>query len=77
VRQGPVRLKPVEQDSGWIADSTFWTIGLTVITTTKEFTVKDLKAGYHAYSVRGMDKSGYVRPSNPVLVVVRSPATSP
>jgi hypothetical protein len=36
-----------------------------------EFTVKDLKAGYHAFSVLGTDDKGKIRPSNPVLVVVR------
>jgi hypothetical protein len=36
-----------------------------------EFTVRDLKAGYHAFSVLGTDGKGNVRPSNPVLVVVR------
>src|SRR5262249_1276594 len=36
-----------------------------------KFTVKDLKAGYHAFSVLGTDGKGNVRPSNPVLVVVR------
>src|SRR5262249_31548298 len=36
-----------------------------------EFTVKDLKAGYHAFSVLGTDGNGNIRPSNPVLVVVR------
>jgi hypothetical protein len=35
------------------------------------FAVKDLKAGYHAFSVLGTDGKGNIRPSNPVLVVVR------
>jgi len=35
------------------------------------FTVKGLKAGYHAFSVLGTDAKGNVRPSNPALVVVR------
>jgi hypothetical protein len=35
------------------------------------FTVRDLKAGYHAFSVLGTGGKGNVRPSNPVLVVVR------
>jgi hypothetical protein len=35
------------------------------------FTVKDLKPGYHAFSVLGTDAKGKVRPSGPVLVVVR------
>lgn len=161
VRRRPVRLKPVELDSGWIADNTSWTNGMTAITPSKEFrgdisksswllnediafiyraystfnvplkiispdptsakgevfdagsaftiqvddskcagwtklelydgatkvgelsqgqaefTVKDLKVGYHAFFVLGTDGSGHVRPSNPVLVVVRGPATSP
>ena len=38
-----------------------------------EFTVKDLKAGYHAYSVLGTAAGGQIRTSNPVLVVVRKP----
>jgi hypothetical protein len=36
------------------------------------FTVKDLKAGYHAFSVLGSDGKGNVRTSNPMLVVVRA-----
>jgi hypothetical protein len=36
-----------------------------------QFTVTDLKAGYHAFSVLGMDGEDNIRPSNPVLVVVR------
>lgn len=35
------------------------------------FTVKDLKAGYHAFSVLGTDSQGKTRPSAPALVVVR------
>jgi hypothetical protein len=42
-----------------------------------EFTVTDLKAGYHAFSVLGTDTKGNVRPSDPVLVVVRKPAEEP
>jgi hypothetical protein len=36
-----------------------------------DFTVKDLKAGYHAYSVHGTDGKGTVCTSDPVMVVVR------
>src|SRR5262249_49164922 len=42
-----------------------------------KFTVRDLKAGYHAFSVLGPDGKGNVRPSNPVLVVVRNPVARP
>ena len=156
VRKGPVKLKPVDWESGWVADNTTWKSGLTAITPAKqfkgevaksswllnediafiyrayathdrplkitspsnlsarnevfdagsavtikvddsqlpnwtklelydgakkvgerskgpaEFTVKDLKAGYHTYSVLGTDGKANTRPSNPVLVVVRS-----
>jgi hypothetical protein len=156
VRKGPVKLKPVDLESGWVADNTTWKSGLTTITPAKkfkgdvaksswllnediafiyrayathdwplkitspsnmsaksevfatgsvvtikvddskfpnrtnlelydgakkvgellkgpaEFTVKDLKAGYHAYSVLGTDGKANTRPSNPVLVVVGS-----
>jgi hypothetical protein len=41
-----------------------------------EFTVKNLKAGYHAFSVLGTNGKGNIRPSNPVLVVVRKPAAA-
>ena len=159
VRKGPVKLKPVELDSGWVADNTTWTNGLTKITVAKafkgdveksswllnediayiyraystfdrplkitspaplsarsevhdagssvtivvddskfsgwkklelynggtkagelakgpaQFTVKDLKAGYHAFTVLGTDDKGNTRPSDPVLVVVRRPPT--
>lgn len=155
VRKGPVKLKPVELESGWVADNTTWKSGLTAITPAKrfkgdvaksswllnediafiyraystldwplkitspsreaaktevfdagyavtikvddsgfagwtrlelhdgakkvselnkgptEFTMKHLKAGYHAYSILGTDGKGNVRTSNPVLVVVR------
>ena len=158
VRKGPVKLKPVDPGSGWVADNTTWKSGLTAITPAKEFkgdisksswllnedlafiyrafatynrplkitsprndrdlvwdagsgvtiamddsrfagwkklelydgankvdelakepaefTVKDLKAGYHAFSVLGTDGKGNIRPSNPVLVVVRKPAAT-
>ena len=36
-----------------------------------QFTAPDLAAGYHGFSVLGTDAQGQVRPSNPVLVVVR------
>jgi hypothetical protein len=155
VRKGPVKLKPVDPESGWVADNTTWKSGLTVVTPAKkfkgdlgksswlpteglalvyrayatydrplkitspnpmsargevwdagsnvtivvddskfagwkklelydgatkvgkltkgpaQFTVKDLKAGYHAFSVLGTDSKGNTRPSNPVLIVVR------
>jgi hypothetical protein len=155
VRKGPVKLKTVELESGWVADNTTWKSGLTAITPAKrfkgdvarsswvlnediafiyraystldwplkitspdrmsaksevfdagsavtikvddsrfagwkklelydgatkvgelttgpaKFTVKDLKAGYHAFTVLGTDEKGNLRPSNPVLVVVR------
>ena len=153
VRTGPVKLKPVDPESGWIADNTTWKSGLTAITPAKafkgdiaksswllnedlafiyrayatydrplkitsprnagdlvwdagssvticvddsqfagwqklelydgakkvdeltkgpaEFTVTDLKTGYHAFSVLGTDGKGNTRPSDPVLVVVR------
>src|SRR5262245_58636961 len=160
VRKGPVKLKPVDPESGWIADNTTWKSGLTAITPAKkfkgdvaksswllnedlayiyrayathdrplkitlpsndaakdevwdagssvvmlvddtkfigwkklelydgakkvsevthgraEFTVTDLQPGYHAFSVLGSDEKGNIRPSNPVLVVVRTAATS-
>jgi hypothetical protein len=156
VRKGPVKLKSVDPESGWVADNTTWKSGLTTITAARkfkgdvaksswllnddiafiyrayathdrplkitspnnmsarsevfdagsavtikvddsrfpdwtklelydgakkvgelskgpaEFTVKDLKAGYHAYSVLGTDGKANTRPSNPVLVVVRA-----
>jgi len=153
LRKGPVKLKPVDPKSGWVADNTTWKSGLAGITPAKdfkgsiaksswllnediafiyrayatynsplkitsphndkdlvwdagssvrlvvddsrfagwkklelfdgakkvgelakgpaEFAVKDLKAGYHAFSVLGTDAKGNTRPSNPVLVVVR------
>lgn len=153
VRKGSVKLKPVDPQSGWIADNTTWKSGLTAVAPAKEFKgdlaksswllnedlafiyrayatynrplkitsphndrdrvwdagsrvtitvddsqfanwkklelydgakkvgelatgpaefiVKDLKAGYHAFSVLGTDGKGTIRPSNPVLVVVR------
>jgi hypothetical protein len=161
VRKGQVKLKPVDPDSGWIADNTTWKSGLTAIAPTRdfkgriarsswllnedvafiyrayatynrplqitsprntsaqdlvldagsgvrigvddsrfagwkklelydgankvgertkgpaEFAVKDLKAGYHAFSVLGTDGKGNVRPSGPVLVVVRKRAAMP
>lgn len=155
VRKGPVKLKPVELESGWVADNTTWESGLTAMTPAKQFqgnvaksswllnediafiyraystldwplritspdpmsakgevlnagssvsivvddskftgwkklelydgatkvgeladsparfAVKDLTAGYHAFSVLGTDSKDNLRPSNPVLVVVR------
>lgn len=40
-----------------------------------QFTAKDLKPGFHAFSVLGTDAREDIRPSNPVLVVVRKPST--
>src|SRR5262249_13438841 len=37
VRKGPVKLKPVDVESGWVADYTTWDSGLTTITPAKEF----------------------------------------
>jgi hypothetical protein len=155
VRQGPVKLQPVDPKTGWVADNTTWGSGLTKsaaardfkgditksswllnqdlafiyraystcdrplkitsphpmsaqgevwdegssvvisIADTKfaawtklelydgakkvseltdgpaDFKVKNLQAGYHAFSVLGADDKGTIRPSNPVLVVVR------
>jgi hypothetical protein len=158
VRKGPVKLKPVDPKSGWVADNTTWKSGLTAITPAKEFnsnlaksswllnedlafiyrayatynrplkitsphsdrdlvwdagssvvirvddsqfagwkklelydgakkvgeltkgpaefTVRDLQASYHAFSVLGTDGRGNIRPSNPVLVVVRNLAAT-
>lgn len=156
VRKGPVKLNPIDPESGWVADNTTWKSGLTAITPAKEFrgtiaksswllnediafiyrvyathdrpltisspssmsardevfemgssvtikvddskfsgwtklelydgatkvgeltkapaefTIKNLKAGYHGFSVLGTDGKANTRPSNPVLVVVRS-----
>jgi hypothetical protein len=156
VRKGPIKLKPVALESGWVADNTTWKSGLTAVTPANEFkgdvaksswllnkdvafiyraystldwplkitepsrdaakdvvfdagsavtikiddsqftgwtkldlydwatkvgelakgkpefTVKGLKASYHAYSVLGKDSKGNIRPSNPALVVVRA-----
>ena len=153
VRKGPVKLKPVDSTSGWVADNSTWKSGLTAVVLAKdfkggiaksswllnedlafiyrayatysrpltittprsakdlvwdagtgvsivvddsrfagwkklelfdgakkvgeltggpaEFIVTDLKAGYHAFSVLGTDGKGNIRPSDPVLVVVR------
>jgi hypothetical protein len=37
VRKGPVKLKPVAPQSGWVADNTTWKSGLTAIVPAKEF----------------------------------------
>ena len=37
VRTGPVTLKPIDTESGWVADNTTWTSGLTTITAAKDF----------------------------------------
>lgn len=155
VRDGPVKLKPLDPNTGWVADNATWNSGLTSITPAKEFkgdvkksswllnkdiafiyrayatydrpltivspqnmwskdrvwdsgsnvtivvddakfpgwkklefydgaskvgeitqrppqfTATDLASGYHAFSVLGTDAKGNVRPSGPVLVVVR------
>ena len=155
VRKGPVKLKDLDPNAGWVADNTTWKSGLTVIAPAKQFkgtigksswlptediafiyrayatydrplaiaspltnwsrdrawdpgsnvtivvddskfrvwkklefydgarklgeiaegppqfTAMDLAAGYHAFSVLGTDAQGKLRPSDPVLVVVR------
>src|SRR5215471_12108902 len=37
VRKGPVKLKSVDLDSGWVADNTTWKSGLTAVTPAKDF----------------------------------------
>src|SRR6516164_4156440 len=37
VWKGPVKLKPVDLESGWVADNTTWKSGLTTITPAKKF----------------------------------------
>jgi len=41
-----------------------------------QFTARNLTPGYHVFSVLGTDDRGIVRSSDPVMVVVRSPADS-
>src|SRR5262245_53594469 len=60
VRKGPVKLKPVDHKSGWVADNTTWKSGLTKIAAAKDFKgdVKksswllneDMAFAYRAYS---------------------------
>lgn len=38
-----------------------------------QFTATNLAAGYHVFSVLGTDAGGDLRPSNPVMVIVRGP----
>lgn len=40
-----------------------------------QFTVTNLAAGFHVFSVLGTDTQGNIRPSNPVLASVREPPT--
>jgi pimeloyl-ACP methyl ester carboxylesterase len=37
VRKAPLKLKPIDPDTGWIADNTTWTSGLTRISPAKQF----------------------------------------
>ena len=37
VRKGPVKLKPIDPKSGWIADNTTWKSGLAAIAPAKDF----------------------------------------
>src|SRR5262249_57010398 len=37
VRTGPVKLKSVDLESGWVADNTTWKSGLTTITPARKF----------------------------------------
>src|SRR5262249_48963248 len=38
VRKGPVKLRTVDLESGWVADNTTWKSGLTTITPARKFT---------------------------------------
>jgi hypothetical protein len=40
-----------------------------------QLTAKNLALGYHVFSVLGTDAGGDIRPSNPVMVIVRSSPT--
>src|SRR5262249_31118382 len=37
VRKGPVKLKPIDPESGWIADNSTWKSGLTVVSPAQDF----------------------------------------
>jgi hypothetical protein len=47
----------------------------TVTAAPTQFTATNLTPGYHVFSVLGTDAVGDIRPSNPVMVVVRTPLT--
>jgi hypothetical protein len=47
----------------------------TVSAAPVQFTATNVTPGYHVFSVLGTDVDGDIRPSNPVMVVVRTPAT--
>ena len=47
----------------------------TVTAAPAQFTAANLTPGYHVFSVLGTDAGGDIRPSNPVMVVVRTPLT--
>src|SRR6516164_939368 len=63
VWKGPVKLKPVDLESGWVADNTTWKSGQTVITPAKKFKGdvaksswllnEDLAYVYRAYATHG------------------------
>lgn len=62
VRKGPVKLKPVDSASGWIADNSTWKSSMTVVVPAKEFKGgiaksswllnEDLALIYRAYSTQ-------------------------
>ncbi len=47
----------------------------TITAAPARFTATNLTPGYHVFSVLGTDAGGDIRPSNPVMVVVRRPPT--
>ena len=50
---------------------------LGIVTATPiRFSATNLTPGYHVFSVLGTDAGGDIRPSTPVMVVVRRPSTN-
>jgi hypothetical protein len=73
VRKGPVKLKPVESESGWVADNTTWKSGLTVVNPAKQFKGDVAKSSWLLNDDIAFIYRAYATHNNPLTITSPKP----
>jgi hypothetical protein len=73
VRKGPVKLKPVELESGWVADNTTWKSGLTAVTPAKQFKGDVAKSSWLLNDDIAFIYRAYATHNNPLKITTPGP----